>query len=111
MLDPPGHVGVGRPAVGRAVFEPTILRGVVRRSVHNAVGQSITAGTIMDEYGMRDDRGRREPVASLDYCRRSVACQDFECGTLGRSRERVRVFAHVEGAIGLMRAAIVTDGL
>src|SRR5215468_10719746 len=65
----------------------------------------------MGEYGMRDDWGRREPVASLNYRRHSVACQDFECGTLGRSRERVRVFAHVEGAISLMRAAIVTDGL
>src|SRR5262249_13264946 len=65
----------------------------------------------MDEDGMRKDRGWRETVASLKYFRHSVACQDFERGTLGRSPERVRVFAHVQGAIGLMRTAVVTDGL
>src|SRR5215510_15188191 len=65
----------------------------------------------MDEYGMRNDRGRRKPAAPLDYCRHSIARQDFERGTLGWSRERVRVFAHIQGAIGPMRAAIVANGL
>jgi hypothetical protein len=39
VLDPPGHLGVGGPAVGRVVLEPAVVGRGVRRGDHDAVGE------------------------------------------------------------------------
>ena len=111
VLDPLGHIGVGRPAIGRVVLEPAILRRVVRGSDDNAVGESVAAGAVVNEYGTRDDRRWREPLVSLDYRLYVICCEDFECCALSWPGKRMRVFAHVKRAIGCLRAPIIANGL
>ncbi len=71
VLDPGGHGGVSRPAVGRVVLEPAVRRWVVRRRDDDAVGEpeglpGCAAGVVRED-GVRDHRGggglpgRRDP--------------------------------------------------
>src|SRR5208337_2743204 len=111
VLDPLGHVGICRTAIGRVVLEPAILRRVVRGGDDNAVGEMLGAGAVVDQDGARDDWGRCEAVVSLDDGLHLVGRQYFERGALGRSGNCMGVLPHVERAIGAMGAPVVADGL
>ena len=111
ILDPPGDVGVGRPAMGRVVLEAAVLRRIVRGRDHDAVGQPVMAPAVMDEDGVGDRRRRREAVVALDDGRHVVCRQNLERGPLRGTRDRVRVLAHVERAGDGVRVAIVADRL
>ena len=66
---------------------------------------------VIDEDGPRDDWRRRHTVVTLDDGLHPVGGQDLERGTLRRAGEGVRVFPHVQRAIGTLAAAVVADGL
>ena len=47
ILNPAGDRGIGGAAVGRVVLESTIVRRIVRRRDHDAVGESALAATVV----------------------------------------------------------------
>ena len=69
------------------------------------------AATVVDEDSPRDDWRRCYTVVALDDGLHPVGGQDLERGALRRSREGVRVFPHVQRAIGALAATVVADGL
>src|SRR5580692_2356792 len=111
ILDPLSHMSVGRSAIGRVVFETTILRRIVGWSDHDAIGEMIFAIAVVDEDGARDDRRRSYFVIFLDDGFHAVRGQHLERGTLRGSGQRVRVFAHIEWAIRALATTVVADGL
>src|SRR5258708_12824428 len=58
-LDGPRNVGVGRPTIGRIIFEAAILGRVMRWRDHHAVGKAIGAAPVGGEDRMRVHRRRR----------------------------------------------------
>ena len=111
VLDPLGHVGVGRAAVGRVVLEAAVLGRIVRRRDDDAVREVLLAAAVVDEDGSRDDRRRRHAVVALDDGLDPVGRQDLKRGALGRRGQRVRVLAHVERAVRALATPVVADGL
>ena len=83
VLDPAGDVGIGGAAVGRIVFEPAVVRRVVRGSDDDAVGQAVGAAAIVDEDGMGDDGSGGETVMLLEDGLDAIGGEDFEGGVLG----------------------------
>ena len=111
LLNPLRDVGVGRAAVRRVVLEAAVLRRVVRRSDHDAVGQVRCAAAVVHQDRAGDDRRRREPAVALDDRVDAVAGQHFERDVLRQRRQGVRVLAHVERAVDRLAAAVVADRL
>ena len=111
VLDPRGHIGVGRPAVCRVVLEPSVLGWVVRRGDDDTIGEPIAPGAVVNQDGAGDDRCRREPIIPLDYRRYAVCRQHFECRALSRPRKCVRVLAHVERPAGPLGFPVIANGL
>ena len=62
LLDPAGDVRVGGPAVRRVVLEAAVLRRVVRRRDHDAVGEPAAPAAVVGEDRVRHDRRRRVAV-------------------------------------------------
>ena len=50
----------------------------------------------MHEYCVRDHWRRCEPVVPLNYGCDFIGSENFQCGALRRSGQRVRVLAHIE---------------
>src|SRR5215831_21078818 len=69
------------------------------------------ATAVVDEDSPRDDWRRRHTVVALDDGLHPVGGQDLERGALRWSGEGVRVFPHVQRAIGALAAAVVADSL
>ena len=111
VLDPPGHVDIGRTSVSRVVLEAAVLRRVMRRGDDNAVGELLASPAIVDEDRVRDDRRRRHPVVLLDDGVHAVGGEDFERRALGGPGKRVRIPPHEQRAIGALQAPEVADGL
>ena len=99
VLNPAGHIGVGRPAVGRIVFEAAVLGRIVRRRDDDAVGEMILAGAVVNQDGARNDRRGRHAVIGLDERLDAVGGEHFERGALGRGGQRMGVFAHVKRSV------------
>ena len=82
LLDPAGDVGVGRPAIGRIVFEAAILGRIVRRRDDDAVGQAVVAA--------RDCRSgwrARSPASACSrHARRSSSRRRWRRALRARSR-------------------------
>ena len=90
--DPLRGAGVGRAAVGRIVFESAILRRIVRRRDHDAVGQAGRPPAVVRQDRMRERRRRRVAVLAdrssyLDAVRR----QHFQRAGERRLGKRMRV--------------------
>ena len=111
VLDPLRHVGVGRAAIGRVIFETAVLRRVVRRCDDDTVGEVLLAATVVNENSPRDDRRRRHSVVALDDGLHVVGRQHLERGALGGPGDRVGVLTHVERAVGALAPPVVADGL
>ena len=99
-----GDVGVGRAAVGRVVFEAAVFGRVVRGRDDDAVGQLLGAAAIVHEDRARDHRRRREPSSLLNDRLDAVGRQHFQCRSLRRPGQRVRVLAHVKRAVDALAA-------
>ena len=111
VLDPFGHVGVRRAAVGRIVLEAAVLGGIVRRRDDDAVRQVLLPAAVVDENGARDDGGGGHAVVALDDRMDFVARQDLQRRALGRRGKGVRVLAHVQRAVRAFDAPVIADGL
>ena len=111
VLDPVRHVGIGRTAVRGVVLEAAILRRIVRRRDHDAVGEVILAAAIVNQNRPRDDRRRSHAVVLLNDGFHAVGRQDLERRALRGRGNRVRILAHVERAIRAVSAPVVANGL
>jgi hypothetical protein len=111
VLNPPGHVDIGRTSVRRIIFEPAILWRVVRGGDDDAVGEMLASPAIVHKDSARDDRRRRHAIVMLDNDVHIIASEDFKRRALSGPGKRVRVPPYEQRAIGAMCAAKVTDGL
>ena len=111
LLHPPGHVGVGGPAVGRVVLEAAVLGRVVRGRDHDAVREMRGAAAVVHENRVRDHRGRGHAVVALDDGLDPVGGQHLERGALGGPRYRVGVLAEEERPVDPLPAPVVADRL
>ena len=111
VLDPLGHVGIGRTSMGRVVLETAVLRRVVRGGDDDAVGEMPIPPAVVDEDRARDGRRRRHPVILLDDGLHMIGGEDFERGALGGLGNRVRILSHEQRAIDASHMTEVADGL
>ena len=111
ILHPARHVGIGRAAVGRIVFEAAVLRRIVRRRDDDAIGETGFASAIVNEDGTRDDRRRRHAIVALDDRLDIFGGQNFQRGALRGRGQGVRVLAHVQRAVDAVAAAVIANGL
>ena len=111
VLDPLGHVGVCRAAVGWIVLEAAVLGRIVRRRDDDAVCQVLLPAAVVDENGVRDDGSRSDAVVGLDDGLHSIAGQNLNRRALGGRGKGVSVLAHVERAVRALLAPVVADGL
>jgi hypothetical protein len=111
VLYPLRHVHIRRPAVGRVVLEPAVLRRVVRGGDDDAIGQTRAAAVVVPQDRMRDDRGRRRAVVGLDEDLHPMRGQDRQRSALGWPRDGVGVFAHPQRAGDPRLLSILADRL
>ena len=90
-LDPGGDIGIRRTAIGRIVFEPAILRRIVRRRDHDAVGEALFAAVVVGQDRMRNRRRRRIAVVLVDHHLDVVCREHFERARQRRLGQRMGV--------------------
>src|SRR5205085_2489112 len=73
--------------------------------------EAVLTIAIMNENGMRNHRSRREAIPRLNHGFNTVFGQNLESRPLGRTGQRVRVFAHEQRAINPLALAVIRDGL
>ena len=91
VLNPPGGAGVGRTAIGRIVLEATIVRRIVRRRDHDAVGEPCGAAAVVSQNRVRERGSRRVAERVIDHHLDAVRRKHFERADEGGFGERVRV--------------------
>ena len=111
VLDPAGDRRVRGPAAGRIVFDSAVVRGIVRRSHDDAVGESARPAAIVAEDRVRHDGRRSESVAIVDHHFHIVRGENLERGRERRFRQRVRVDSHEQRTIDAVLLSIETDRL
>ncbi len=118
LLNPFGHTGVGRAAVGGVVLEAAIARWVVRWRDDDAIGQPVGAATVVAEDRVGDRRGRcvaRLAVgfaaAGVDARLDAVGREHFQRRDECRFGQRVGVHAHEQRAVDAFLAAVIADRL
>src|SRR5258708_21103742 len=105
------HFGISRAAVGRVVLEAAILGRIVRRRDNDAISQVFLASAVVNENGSRDHRRRSYTFTFLDDRFHVVRRQHFQRGRLRGSGDPVRVFSHIEWAVGSLLSPVVANGL
>ena len=110
-LDPGGHLGAGRAAVGRVVLEAAVLGRVVRRRDDDPVGGALAPAAVVREDRVRDDGRRRVAVVGVDRDRHVVGGQHLEDAARRRLGQPMRVTAEEERTVDALRAAVPADGL
>ena len=111
ILNPPGHVGIGRTAVRRVVLEAAVLRWIMRRGDDDPVCLVLVRPAVADQDRVGDDRGRRDAVVALDEDVHAIGREHFQGRALGRWGGGVAVLAHEQRAINALAAAVVADRL
>ena len=111
LLDHAGRVGVGGPAMRRIVFVAAILRRIVRRRDHDAVGMAAAASLVVGEDRMRDDRRRRVAAVFVDHDLDAVGGKHFHRAGQRRLGQRVGVDADEQRPGQPGGLAIVADRL
>ena len=85
LFYPLRDVSIRRPAVGRIVFEAAESRRVVRRCDDDAVGEAALATAIVGENRVRDYRGRRVTIVSIDHHLDAIRRQHFQSAAQKRA--------------------------
>ena len=111
--DPAGRVGVGRPAVGRVVLEPAVVRRVVRGRDDDPVGQagSARAPAVGAQDGVRHRRRRRVAVGGVDQHGDTVGGEHLEGADPRRLRQGVGVPAEEQRPVDALLGAVLADRL
>ena len=110
-LDGGGDVGIGRPAIGRIVFEAAILGRIMRRRDHDAVGEAVCAALVGGEDGVRDHRRRRVAVMLVDHHLDAVGREHFQRARQRRLGQRMGVDADEQRTVDAGGLAMVADRL
>lgn len=118
LLNPLGHAGVGRAAIGGVVLEAAIARRVVRRRDDDAVGQPAQAAAVVAEDRVGDRRGRGIArlaagfrATGVDARLDAVGRQHFQRRDERRLGQRMGVHAHEQRAVDAFLAAVIADRL
>jgi len=118
LLNPLGHAGVGRAAIGGVVLEAAVARRVVRRRDDDAIGQPAGAAAVVAEDRVGDRRGWRVArlavgfaAAGVDTRLDAVGRQHFQRRDERRLGQRVGVHAHEQRAVDAFPAAVIADRL
>jgi hypothetical protein len=110
-FDPSCDVVIRRAAVGRFVFEATVVGRIVRRRDDNAVGQSFIAAAVVSEYCVRNHRSGRVFILIREHDFHTIGRQHFERVRTSPNRQRVRVNAEIQRAAYAVALAVVTNSL
>ena len=110
-LDGAGDVGVRRSAIGRVVFEAAILRRIVRRRDHDAIGEAALAALVGGEDGVRDHRRRRVAVVLVDHHLDAVRREHFQRARQRRLRQRMGVDPDEQRPVDAAGLAMIADRL
>jgi hypothetical protein len=110
-LDPGSDGGFRRSAVWGVVFEPAVMRRIVRRRDDDAVGESRLAPAVVSENRVGDNRRWGIFIPLRDHDFHPVCRQDLERTGKGRLGEGMRVHAEKQRAIDLLLLPIQTNGL
>ncbi len=111
VLNPTGDLGLGGTTVGRVVLEAAVAGRVVGRRDDDPVGEIRSAGAIVGEDGMGDDRRRRVALAVVDPDVHLVRREHLEGAGPGGVGERMGVGAEEERAGDGLLSPVVADGL
>src|SRR5262249_24563644 len=111
VLNPAGHVGIGRAALRRVGLKATVLGRVVWGSGKYSLGPRGLSGWVIHENGARNDRRGGYAVIPLDHGLDLVGCEYFEGRPLGGPRKRVCVLPHEQRTIGSLIPPVFADGL
>src|SRR5262245_61271296 len=71
----------------------------------------VLAGAVVNKYGSRNDGSWRDADVALDHRLHFIAGQDLQCRSLGRSGQRMLVFAHVKRPIRALTTPVLTAGM
>ncbi|CAM5332766.1 hypothetical protein SSTU70S_01077 [Stutzerimonas stutzeri] len=118
FLNPLGHAGIGRAAIGGVVLEAAIARRVVRRRDDDAVGQPAAAAAVVAEDRVGDRRGRRIArltvgfrATGVDARLDAVGRQHFQRRDERRLGQRVGVHTHEQRAVDAFLTTVIADRL
>ena len=110
-LDSRGDVGIGRPAIGRIVFETAVLRRIMRRRHHDAVGKAGLAALVVGQDGVGDHRRRRIAVMRVDHHLDAVGREHFERARQRRLGQRVGVDPDEDRPVDAAALAVIAQRL
>ena len=99
VLDPPRGAGVGRTAIRPVVLEAAILRRIVRRRDHDAVGQFVRQAAVVRQNGVGERRRGRVAHVVIDHHLHAVRRQHFQRGDEGRLGQRVGVLGQEQRTV------------
>ena len=105
-FDPVSDASTRRAAVGRIVFDATILRRVVRRRDDDAIRKPGNAATVEGKNRMRNYRGGGVFILCCDHDLHAICRQHFDCTGIRRSGQRMRVDAEEQWTINALRVAV-----
>ncbi len=116
LLHPVGDVGIGRTAVGRVVLEAAVVRWIVRRRDHDAVGQTAVAPPAVMQFVVDQDRVRhrrrgRELAAAGEHRLHTVRRQHFQRTLQRRLRQGMGVRTDEQRAVDALALAVFADRL
>ena len=111
VLDPAGHVGVGRAAVRRVVLEAAVAGRVVRGGDDDPVGRAAAAAAVVGEDRVRDHRRRGRAVVGVEHDVDAVRAEHLDDRARGRLGQRVGVAAEEQRAVDPLGLAVAADRL
>ncbi|MNW56398.1 hypothetical protein D3C74_341100 [compost metagenome] len=117
VRDPARRLRVRGPAVRRVVLEAAVARGVVRRRHDDPVRELGARGAdpglggraVVQQDRLGHGRGRGVGVARVDVRLDTRGRQDLDRGLPRGQRQRVRVTADEERAVGALGAPVLDD--
>src|ERR1039457_4935971 len=110
-LNPTSNCVVRRPAIRRVIFEPTVMRRIMRGRDDNPVCQSLFTPAIVSQNRVRIYRGRRIFVPFGEHHVDAICRQHFQRGSAGWNGKRVCVNAKIQWTGYIMPLAIQANRL
>ena len=107
LLNPARSIRTRRAAVRAVVFNPAILRGVVRRRNNQPIRQCRRLIGVVYQNGMRHQRRGREATGRIHPRNHTVTRQHLQHRIHRRARQGMGVFAHVHWPGNALLAAPV----
>ena len=102
---------ISRPAVRRIVLEATVVRRIVRRRDHDAVGESGLSSVVVTQNRVGDGRSRRVASTFRKHHVDIVRRQHFQRAGKSRLGQRMSVHSKEERPVNFLQLAVVANRL